>query len=207
MRSGLFVFLSIIILGSCKDSAPQPSDMVGYYTVSGKFSNEAIDENEIKSSISDAMKEAKAEIAKAKEEINLEFDLSSIDTSTTEGKIEYTAKKFSKSMAELGTDMGEVGTELGSLFANLTTSGIDLGENLLKNIKFEVELQADGDLKVNNQWITLGLNNAKWEVKDDQFILFKDNNEAADVFLIKNRNSNGFELVKDELEIQFVKSK
>lgn len=204
-KSILLFFSLFLILTSCKDRGPQPDDMVGLYVVSAQLTDGVFDKEDIKSSITDAFKEAKNDIAKAKDEIKTEFDLLTIDTSTVEGKIEYAAKKFSKSMAELGTSMGEIGTELGGLISGLTTSGFDLGENLLKNMKLDVELQSDGDIKVNNPWVNIGLKNAKWEVKGNQFILIRDNNETPDVFEIKDRNANGFTLSKDEIEIQFVK--
>jgi hypothetical protein len=194
-------------MASCKESGPQPVDMVGHYIVSANLSKKAINTDDIKNKISEAMEEAKDNISKSKDEIKKEFDLTMIDTSTVDGKIEYAAKKFGQSMAELGTDMGELGTEVGSLFSDLTSNGINFGESLLKNLKIEVELQADGDIKVDNTYVLLGLTNATWKVENDQFLLYKDKQEKPDTFLIKERNTEGFTLTKDELEILFVKNK
>lgn len=209
MRSNPFYFSTLIIflsLWACKDTSPQPSDMVGHYIVSAQFTDNTIDKEEIKSSISNAMKEVKDEMAKAKDEIKKEFDISTIDTSTVEGKIEYAAKQFGKTMAEIGTNVGELGTNLGTVFSDLTGEGVAFGEGMLKNVKLNVELQADGDIKVEDTFYLLGLNNAKWEVKGDEFLLYKNDNQEPDIFIIKERNkSSGLVLEKDKLEIHLVK--
>lgn len=209
MKLSLFSMLLFysFVFCSCKDQGPHPTDMVGHFTVTTTLNEKSDDHNKVKSSVTKVYEEAKSEIAKSIENIKHELDLSKIDTTTVEGKIEYATKKFSKTMAEMGTTMGELGTDLAGLFSDLTTSGVRLGEILLKNMKMEVELQADGDIKFKNTWINIAFMNARWEVKKDKFSLFTDENELPEVFKIKESNQDGFVLDNEHLIIKFAKTK
>lgn len=111
------VFSNIVLLISCKDTSPQPSDLVGNYTVTLSLRDGVVNTEAIKDSINDAMSKASEELNKAKLEMNEEFNFADIDTTTPEGKIEYAAKKFGKTIAEAGLGMGELGKEMGSLFS------------------------------------------------------------------------------------------
>jgi hypothetical protein len=201
----IFTFCSILFLNACKEFGPQPPSMVGTFEVSGKLKDGTIDTDEISNSVSDAMNEVKTEMQKARREIDQEFDLANIDTTTAEGKIEYAAKKFGKSMSDLGLSMGEMGKDLGNIFGGLAEDGMGLAQSILKNINAEIELQADGDVKAKNSLINISLPNASWQVDGDQFILFTDHKAQSDTFLISNKSTEGFILSKDELELHFVK--
>ena len=93
----LFVVSNIIFLVSCKDTSPQPSDLVGNYTVTMSLRDGVVNTEAIKDSINDAMSKASEELKKARVEMNEDLNLSAIDTTTPEGKIEYAAKKFGQS--------------------------------------------------------------------------------------------------------------
>lgn len=201
----LFTFCIFLPFMSCKDLGPNPEIMVGTYQVTGQLKDGTIDTEEISKSVSDAVKDAKVEIQNARKEIDQELDLANIDTTTAEGKIEYAAKKFGKSMSDIGLTMGELGKDLGDLFGGLAGEGIGLAQSILKNINAEIDLQADGDLKAKNSLINISLPNATWQVDGDQFILHTDNKTQSDTFLITKRSGEGFMLSKDELELHFVK--
>lgn len=200
-----FVLFGLLFCVCCKDTGPHPSDLVGKYNVSIKLKEDVINKDKIKESVDDAVKDAQAELSKAKEELSKEMDFSHIDTTTMEGKIEYAAKKFGSSMAEIGIGLGEKSNEMGSLFSDLAGQGVGLGASLLNNIKIILELQADGDIKAKGSLISLGLSDATWEVKGDDFLLKTRETDTPDVFHIIERSSKGFTLEKDKWVIEFVK--
>jgi hypothetical protein len=208
MRSFIFslvIFSNIIFLGSCKESGPYPSDMVGNYRVTASLAEGVIDKNAIRDSIQTAMEKAEEDIKKAKEEIEKELNLNDIDTTTTEGKIEFAAKKFGKSMADIGVNMGELGKDMGNLFSNLAEDGIGLSESILKNINIDVELLQDGKIKTKGGLISLGLKDATWMVNGDYFLLKTSESDTQDTFKIKDRHLDVFVLEKDKLLITFTK--
>jgi hypothetical protein len=208
MRSFVFsivVFCNIIFFVSCKESGPFPSDMVGNYSVTASLAEGTINKNTIRDSIQMAMEKAEDDLKKAKEEIEKELNLDDIDTTTTEGKIEFAAKKFGKSMADIGVNMGELGKDMGNLFSNLAEDGIGLSESILKNINIDVELLQDGKIKTKGGLVSLGLKDATWVVQDDYFLLKTSESDTQDTFRIKDRHTDGFVLEKDKLLITFSK--
>lgn len=192
-----------LFIVSCKDTSPQPSALVGNYVVSARLSDKTLNSTVIKDSIDLALSKVKEELQIAKEEMKREFDASAVDTSTLEGKLEYLAKSFGKEVADVGIDMSG---EFSGLISDIATKGFDLSKNLLTKLKIDVELQADGDIKAKGSIGSLGLNNATWQVKGDQFIVSRsDSTEGTDIFDIIEKNDQGFILNKDELNIIFTK--
>lgn len=200
-----FTFSILFSLMACKESGPFPSDMVGNYSVTASLAEGTINKSAIRDSIQTAMEKAEDDIKKAKEEIEKELNLNDIDTTTTEGKIEFAAKKFGKSMADIGVNMGELGKDMGNLFSNLAVDGISLSESILKNINIDVELLQDGKIKTKGGLISLGLKDATWLVNDDYFLLKTNESDTQDTFRIKDRHAEGFVLEKDKLLITFSK--
>jgi len=209
MKNNVSLFSVLLIVAmihtSCKDAGPNPSEMTGQYTVTAALKEGALNKKAIKDSIITAMESAKEEIAKARLELSEELNLSDIDTSTSEGKIEYATKQFAKTMGETGLNMGDIGKDIGGFFGDLATGGLGLAESLLEKISLDVELQADGDIKTQESFIAFGLKDAKWEVNGDHFLLHHDQGESTDTLVIVNRDSNGFTLEKDKVLITFLK--
>ncbi|HPN69031.1 MAG TPA: hypothetical protein PLZ32_05910 [Saprospiraceae bacterium] len=204
MKYAIFLFCSLIIF-SCKDNSPQPADLVGNYTVEAKLKEKVIDTEAIKDTIAKAMEEASKEIEKARKELNEDLDLSNIDTTTLEGKMEYIGKSFGAKMGNLGLEMGDLGKDLGGMVGELAGTGLSLSEQLLRNVKLDVELQADGDVKTSSKFINFGLDNAKWRVENDEFIVVKPEDSQPDHFKIIERNDTGFSIEKDKVILHFTK--
>ncbi|MFZ1751142.1 MAG: hypothetical protein WAU01_13150 [Saprospiraceae bacterium] len=201
MRSNHLVLSVLFVcatLSSCQEFGPQPPSMVGQFVVSAKLSNGK--QKEIKESVKDAQQEAKEDIQKAREEVEAELGKILTDTSTVEGKIAYFAKKLGSTMASAGLDLGEQVTDWNSL-------GEGLGKLLFKDLELDIELLDNGDIKANSAFIQLGLHNAKWEVKGDELLFTKEGDDTPDVFKIDSRSSDGFTLLKDNIELTFVKKK
>lgn len=201
----LFFPVWLLTLVACKDSGPQPSDMVGHYKVSGRLKDGTVNKKAIKDSIDTAMEKAEKEMKNAKKELAREMDTSSIDTTTTEGKIEYAAKQMGKSLSELDVNFGDLFKDMGGMVSDLTTNGLGMAESLIKNLNISVELQADGDIKASGSLIDMAVRNAKWEVKDNKFLLYKNDEKEPDTFVIKDKTSQGFTLEIDKFLIDFVR--
>ena len=202
----VFLFSAVILI-SCKESGPHPSDIVGNYTVKVKLKEGIIDKKSIKEEIRAAMEKAGDDIKEAQKEIEKDLDISSIDTTTIEGKIEYASKSFSKSMAESGLELSKFSTEFGAAISGIAESGLNFSENLLNMVNIEVELQADGDVKAKNSIFNLGFSNAKWEIQGDEFIITKNDQQQPEFMKILKRDDSGFSLEKDNLILEFVKKK
>ncbi len=196
---------SFLLLSSCKQEGPQPAGMVGLYEVSVRLKDGVIDKKSIRNEINAAMDKAEDEILKAKYELESDIDLASVDTATIEGKIEYAAKTFGKSMAEVGIEMGDLGKDLGEAISGLAVNSLDYSEDLLKNIKLHVELQEDGKINSKKSLLNLGLADARWEVKGDDFLFTNDNGQQPEVMKIARKNKDGFTLEKDDVFIDFVR--
>ena len=208
MKTKILLVVSILFaIISCKESGPHPSDMVGIYDVKAKLKEGTIDKKSVTEEIKSAMEKAGDDLKKAKNDIEKDLDLSSIDTSTIEGKLEYAAKNFGKSMTEAGLELGDLTEELGAALGGMAESGIDFSENMLKMVNLQVELQADGDIKAKNSIFNMGLSNARWKIKGDEFILIKNDSQQPESMKILKRDDSGFSLEKDNLILQFVKKK
>ena len=201
----IFLIVSLLVLSSCIEKGPQPSSLVGLYEVSVRLKNSVVDKNSIKQEIKSAMNQAEDEIKKAKSEIDEAIDLSSIDTSTIEGKIDYAAKKLGKSVAEVGVEMGDLGKDIGEAVSSLAVNSLDFSEKFLNNLKFDLELQADGDIKSKESILYMGLNNARWAIEADNFIFTKDDNGQPQKMKIVNRSQDGFTLEHDEIFLDFIR--
>jgi len=201
----LIFFCNIILLISCKDTSPQPADLVGNYTVTLSLRDDALNTESIKDSINDAMSKVSEELNKAKLEMNGEFNFADIDTTTPEGKIEFAAKKFGKTMAEVGLGMGEFGKDMGSLFGGLAEGGIGMTKSILESMSFEVELKADGNIMASGSVLNIGLNDKTWKVVGDDFIILDASNSEDQILKISERNERGFTLTKDKMVIKLVK--
>ncbi|MBK8054230.1 MAG: hypothetical protein IPK35_13400 [Saprospiraceae bacterium] len=208
MKARILLFVSILlVIFSCKDSGPHPSDMVGIYDVKARLKEGTIDKKSVKEEIKSAMEKAGADLKTAKDDIKNDFDLSSIDTSTIEGKLEYAAKNFGKLMTETGLELGDITEELGAALGGIAESGIDFSETMLKMVHLQVELQADGDIKAKNSIFNMGLSDARWEIKGKDFVVIKHDSQQTESMKILKRDDSGFSLEKDNLILEFVKKK
>ena len=201
----LFSFYTLFIYTSCQETGPHPSDMVGNFEMSILLKDDAVDKNSIKENISSAISEASKDLEKAKKELSEELSLDDIDTSNLEGKIEFAAKSFGKSISEVGINFGNMGKDLGSIISDISMGSIDIFSSSLKNLNLEIEFQEDGDIKNKGSIFSLGLKNATWEVKGDNFIFTKDDGQSPESLRIIKRDKNGFTLEKEKVLLEFVR--
>jgi hypothetical protein len=141
------------------------------------------------------------------EVLNEEIDLSEIDTTTPEGKIEYAAQKMAKEFAKVGKTMGKEMAEMGGLFGNLGTGLLDGLSSMLEGQRFDVELQADGDVKIKGLGLlAMATSDKKWSVVDNDLVITDVNGkEEARGMIVPD--ATGFTVEHKELMIRFVKKK
>lgn len=199
------IAMFIMLLYSCQTSGPNPPDMTGKFKLTFSLKEGTVNKEKINNDIRDAIETAKGEIEKTRSDLEKEFNVDNIDTSTVEGKIEYSAKMFGKSMSQLGLQMSELGKGMGGLVGNIVKEGLNLSDDIFNKIEINVELQEDGDIKADDSVLNIGTSNSSWEVKGGEFILKNRKKESVEIFKITERNSKGFTLEKDNLIMNFNK--
>ncbi len=205
MKNILFILLFSIIVQSCSTLTNPRKEYAGDYKVKLKLGDDTFPEAAIKDTIKAGLAEAKEALKNVKIKIKDDINLENIDTTTTEGKIEYAAKAFGKGMAEFGLAMGEFGKSMGELAIGVANGSIDLADNIFNKIEFEISLLEDGSIKSENNTIdSFSFKDSTWEIEGKTFYLVdKDKNKEA--FEIVGKKEDGFILKKDKVKIIFSK--
>ncbi len=195
----LFSFLIIITTSTCVQKTPTKKTMTGKYNVHLELNEKTIDKQGIKDSITNALSKAKEELSK----VNVDFDLQ-MDTSTAEGKMEFFAKSFAKTMANFGKDLGNLGIMMGEAAGDVALQAMELTENLISKIKMDVELKENGEIiPLSGENSTIQFTAKKWEVVDDKFIIKDEEYRKQHEFTITDHTDNGFVLVQDKYRLIF----
>jgi hypothetical protein len=195
--------LIVIALGSCKDNLKTNTkkNMVGKYDVHLELNEKTFDKQGVKDSVTEALSKAKEELSKMK----MDFD-EKMDTSTAEGKMEYYAKSFAKTMASFGKDLGELGILMGQAAGDVAVKAMDMTEDLVQHIKMDVELKENGQMITNSNLIyKVQFSGSHWEVNNDIFTFKDDEGHAKHEYKIVDKTDNGFVLVHEKYRLIFVK--
>lgn len=175
--------------------------MTGRYFVHLELDNKTFDKQSVKDSITAAMSKAKEELSKMK----VEFD-AKMDTSTEEGKMEYYAKSFAKTMASFGKDLGELGILMGEAAGDVALQAMEMTENLVQHIKMEVELKDDGSINSDSKLMNkVKFEGTRWEIKEDRFFLKDENGTVKTEYTISDVTNSGFVLLHDKYRLVFTK--
>ena len=175
--------------------------MVGKYNVHLELDEKTFDKQGVKDSITEALSKAKDELSKMK----TDFD-TKMDTSTEEGKMEYYAKSFAKTMASFGKDLGELGILMGQAGGDVAVKAMEMTENLVQHIKMEVELKVDGKMTTHSMLANnIQFSGSRWEVKGDQFIFKDDEGNTKHEYKITDLTDHGFVLLHDKYKLVFEK--
>ncbi len=203
-KSLLLACLCILI--ACKESKIEKNNMVGTYSVHLELDTKTFDKQSVKDSVSQALNKAKEEISKAQSEFAQQMDTSKIDTSTAEGKMEFIAKSFAKSLSSFGKDLGELGIMMGEAAGDIAVNAMDMTEELIQKIKMDVELRADGKMVSSSSFVNnIQFMGSNWEVKEDQFIFKNSENQQLHQYKIADLTDKGFVLVQDKYRLIFNK--
>lgn len=195
----LFSFLIIITTSSCFQKTPNKKSMTGKYNVHLELNENTIDKKGIKDSITNALSKAKEELSK----VNVDFDLQR-DTSTAEGKMEFFAKSFAKTMANFGKDLGNLGIMMGEAAGDVAVQAMEMTENLISKIKMDVELKENGEVvSLSGHNANIQFTGKKWEVVGDKFILKDEEYRTNHEYTITDHTDKGFILVQDKYRLVF----
>lgn len=197
--------IATILFQSCSNFNNTKKEYAGKYTVKLELVKGIIPKEAIKDSIKAGLSEAKETINNARKQMNDDLKLEDVDTSTTEGKIEYAAKSFGKGVGEFGLAMGEFGRSMGELAANVATGSLDLAEKAINKINFKVELKEDGTVISDKTGVNnFKLDESTWEVEGKTFYLV-DSDKNKEAFEIVSKKEDGFVLKKDKMKFIFSK--
>lgn len=201
-----FIFMSVLLFAYCKQKEVKPMEITGKYSVHLELDQKQFNKQTVKDSIAQAMSKAKEDLAKAKIEVDASMDTSFIDTSSFEGKMEYFAKSFAKSMASFGKDLGEMGILLGEAAGDVAAGAMDFTESLLQKIKLEIELQENGQVVTSSALANdIQFIGTHWEVAGDT-LTFKDNNGMkVQAYQVADLTPNGFQLLHNKYKLVFVR--
>ncbi|HRI01546.1 MAG TPA: hypothetical protein PK006_10880 [Saprospiraceae bacterium] len=201
MKTVSLFHLCFAFLISCSN-VKNPVSLAGKYQAHIEIDKSKLNSAGVKDSIELQLSKAKEELQKI--DFKNEMDLSKIDTSTAEGKLEYAAKEFAGSMTNLGKELGSIGLNLGKFLGDVTINGINDLELGLHDLKFDVELQEDGDIKTDQEWIAwMYLKNVSWEQSNDQFIL-KNKDGVLRTFKFTTKD-DGFILEENAMKVVLTK--
>lgn len=191
----------LVLIGSCTQKTITKKDMTGNYSVHLELDEKTFNKQGVRDSVTQALSKAKDELSKVK----VEFDLK-MDTSTAEGKMEYYAKSFAKTMSSFGKDLGELGILMGEAAGDVAVSAIEMTENLIQHIKMDVELKEDGTIATDSSLVNnVQFSGSKWEVKDNLFILKDEDGKTKHEYKIADQSDKGFVLVQDKYRLVFEK--
>ncbi len=180
--------------------------MTGNYTVHLELDKQQFNKQAVRDTIAEAMTKAKDDLAKAKLEIDASMDTSFIDTSSFEGKMEYFAKSFAKSMAGFGKDLGEMGILLGEAAGDVAAGAMDFTESLIQKIKLDIELKENGQVITSSELANrIQFIGTKWEISGDT-LTFKDNNDTkVQSYPVTELSANGFVLLHNNYRLVFIR--
>ena len=194
-----------LALGACAAKSISPRQQFsGMYKVRIELQKNKLQMPGLRDSVEAGMKSTQKALSEAQHMTDL--DLTKIDTSTIEGKVEYSATAFAKSISQIGIQLGNVGDEIGKYADQLSTESISGLASFLDQQIFEVQLFEDGSIKTKGDMITRFIFKMYlWDVKDNQFVLSDENNNLIQNFEIQERTQNSFVVQNDLLKLHFQK--
>lgn len=173
--------------------------MVGKYSAHLEIDEKTFDKQGVKDSITNALSKAKEELSK----ISVDFD-ENMDTSTAEGKMEYFAKSFGRTMTNFGKELGQLGIIMGQAAGDVAVQALAMTENLVSNIKLDVELKENGEVSTySTNGNNIQFSGTKWEVTDNKFIFKDDDGRTQHEYTIADLTDNGFVLIQDKYRLVF----
>jgi len=204
LRSGLFAVM--LTIGSCAGKAIKSTEMTGIYSVHLELDHDKFNKEHVHDTVAKAMEKAREELSRFKTEVDQKIDTAFIDTSTTQGRMEYFAKSFAKSMTAFGKDLGELGILLGEAAGDVASEAVDFTEILVRQIQLDVELLADGQIVTHSPVARkIQFVGSRWEVSGDQFLMKDDQDKVVRSYKITSQTDGGFELTHDQYRLVFVR--
>jgi hypothetical protein len=199
----LLLSLFVLSLISCK-TAPDKASLAGDYSIKAEWKNKEKIQSDVKKELEGTWQKVSDDLSKAQEDLESDFDLSTIDTTTAEGKIEYASKKLAKEVSSVGMKVGESAGDLGKSVGNAALQGLGGLEAMFDGLNLDVTLQPDGDIKTKGMasWVT---GNMSWDVVGDEMIIKDAKSEEVINAAIVSSDDKGFVLEYKELRLIFTR--
>ena len=198
MKKALFFFCGILIFSSCLTDQQIQDSFAGEYEVSIEAPDSEKELKKAKKDLKKEMKQAKKDIdkdiKKAQQEIEEEFGEDSNFGKAISSFVEG-AGHLANSMTDLGESLGEM--------------GIDLGNNILKNVNFRANFKNNGEIVFGRKGrINFQTNELHWKIKNGKMLLWNSDEEdetEADIFEIINISDNEVDLVGEEVTFHLIR--
>lgn len=191
------IFSSLLFLTACQSDQQKQDEFVGTYEVS-------IEAPEADQEMEKARKDMKKDLEKARKELKKDMDEAREEIEDEFGEDSNLGKaigSFVEGMGHLANSMTDLGESLGEM-------GIDLGSDLLNNVRFNAEFQKDGDVIFGKKrGIRFGSDDLKWKIENGKMYLWKENKdeEDADAYEIKNVSDSEIDLIGEEVIFHLVR--
>jgi hypothetical protein len=199
----LLLSLFVLSLISCK-TAPDKASLAGDYSIKAEWKNKEKIQSDVKKELEGTWQKVSDDLSKAKEDLESDFDLSTIDTTTTEGKIEYASKKLAKEVSSAGMKVGESAGDLGKSVSDLVINKLGGLESVINDLNLDITLQPDGDIKTKGL-TSLFTVNKSWDVVGDEMIIKDAKSEEVINAAIVSSDDKGFVLEYKELRLIFTR--
>ncbi|MBP8725100.1 MAG: hypothetical protein KBF37_01620 [Saprospiraceae bacterium] len=200
------LYAAMLVIASCGSKAIKSTEMTGIYSVHLELDHDKFNKEHVHDTVAKAMDKAREELSRLKTEVDQKIDTAFIDTSTAQGRMEYFAKSFAKSMAAFGKDLGELGILLGEAAGDVASEAVDFSETLVRQIQLDVELLADGKIVTHSPMARkIQFVGSRWEVSGDQFLMKDDQDKVVRSYQITSQSDRGFELTHDQYRLVFVR--
>ena len=193
----ILIFISSTFF-ACKTDQQIQESFAGEYEVTIEAPGTEEEMRSAKKDMHDDIEEAKQEIRdeieKAKQEIEIEFG--------EDNEFGKAISSFVDGMGHLAESMTDLGESLGAM-------GIDLGTDLLSNVRFRAEFQSDGEIAIGRtNRISFRSNDLRWKIKNGKMVLWdadEENEEDAETFEIVKVSKNEIDLIGDDIIFHLIK--
>jgi len=197
MKKYLIPFFAIALFSSCMTDQQRQDNFSGTYEVAIEAqdaNNELANaKKDMKKEMKKARKEVKESMADAREEIEDEFG--------EDSNMGKAIGSFVEGMGHLAAGMTELGESLGEM-------GIDLGSNILTNVRFNAEFQNDGELVFGKKrGLRIHNDDMHWKIENGKMILWNEDSDDDEpqVFDMKKISDTEWDLVGEEVIFHLVK--
>ena len=195
----ILISISIIFV-SCQSDQKMQNGFVSVYQVS-------LDAPDAKKELEDAKVQMEEELDEARE--------------TLKEEMKDARRQIEEEMgddSDLGTAIGSFIEGVGQLASSMTNIGeslalgglgISLGSNILQSIRFDAEFQEDGEILIGKKSkISFRSNDLHWKIKDGKMHLWNSGEEdesAADVFTMKKKSANEWDLIGEKVIFHLIR--
>lgn len=190
MKQLVLGVLLVMNLLACGENGPRPKSMIGWYNVSLSSVKEPDGNDKQDISVKESNESDDSESSKSASNAGETEILQDIDTSTIDGEIKYSARQFETSIKSLSENVSTLGEELSDVFNTLAKTGLNIKNGLLEDIRFDAELQEDGDIKIKEMPVDIfQVSDATWAVDGKQFFIFRGQTDTLIFDIVKKSKS------------------